>query len=108
MEDKITIKDVEEHSHLFSLAPPFLLERMAKRNSNIVSKFQSAIQSHIDSLTDEQRNKLHIILNSGVDELQALMHEAYMKTNKKQYHILANPKHKDFIKKNLDELRKLI
>ena len=108
MVEKITINDVEEYAHLFSLAPSFILERMAKKNSNIVHKFQSSIQSYIDSLTDEQRNKFEILLNSDIAELQALMHEAHRITNKKQYKILANPQHRDFIEKNLAELRKMI
>ena len=107
MDEKITYEDVLQHQHLFALAPPFILERMAKRNSNLVDKFRSNIQSHIDSLSDDQRTKLNIILNSDVDDLQAIMKEAYVKTNKKQYKILADPKYKDFIELNLNELRKL-
>lgn len=108
MVEKITISDVEEYSHLFSLAPSFILQRMAKKNSNIVDKFRPSIQSYIDSLTEEQKNKFHIILNTGIDELQALMAEAHRKTNKKQYKILADPQHRNFIEKNLAELRKMI
>ena len=107
-EDKITYSDVKEYEKLFTIIPPFLLERFAKKNSNIVDKFRSSIQSYIGSLTDEQRNKFEILLNSDIAELQALMHEAHRITNKKQYKILANPQHRDFIEKNLAELRKMI
>jgi hypothetical protein len=36
------------------------------------------------------------------------MMEAYKKSKKKQYKLLGNPKNKDFIKMNLDELKKLL
>lgn len=108
MDDKITYKDVLEYQHLFSLAPPFLLERMAKKNSNLVDKFKSNIQSHMDTLNDDQKNKLVVILNSDVEDLQRILGDAYAKTNKKQFRILANPKYRGFIEKNLTELRKMI
>ena len=108
MDEKITYKDVIEHQHLFALAPPFLLERMAKRNSNVVNKFRSNIQSELDNLDDAHRRKLNVILNSDVNDLQNLMNEAYLKTNKKQYKILANPKYGQFIELNLEELRKMV
>lgn len=108
MDEKITYEDVIEHQHLFALAPPFLLERMAKRNSNLVSKFRSNIQSELDKLDDAHRSKLNIILNSDVGDLQSLMNEAYLKTNKKQYKILANPDYRQFIELNLEELRKMV
>lgn len=107
MDEKITYEDVLEHQHLFALVPTFVLERMAKRNSNLVDKFRPNIISHMNSLSDNQRAKLDIILNSDVDDLQAIMKEAYAKTNKKQYRILADPKYRQFIELNLDELRKL-
>ena len=108
MVEKITIKDVEEYAHLFSLAPSFILERMAKKNSNIVHKFKSRVESFLTRLSPNQRNKLDIVLNSDIDELQAVMSEAYSKSNKKQYKILANPKYKPFVESNLDEVRKMI
>jgi hypothetical protein len=108
MDEKITCDDVLQYLHLFTLAPPFLLERMAKKNSNLVSKFKSKIESTINNMSDGELNKLNIILNMDIGDLQALMEEAYRKTNKKQFKILANPKYKDFIKLNLNELRKLI
>lgn len=106
--DKITYDDVLEYHHLFSLAPPFLLKGMAKKNSNLVEKFKSNIQSNIDSLSNHQKKKLELILISDIDYLQDIMKEAYRKTNKKQYKILANPQYRDFIEKNLAELRKMI
>lgn len=108
MTDKITYDDVMEYTHLFTIVPSFVLEMMARKNSNLVLKFKSTIQSHMANLTDDQKNKLDIILNSDIDELQFVMDEAYRKTGKKQFKILANPKYKDFIRHNLSEIKKLI
>lgn len=108
MSDKITYEDVKEYETLFMLAPSFLLERFAKRNSNIVSKFQSQIKSHLKNLNPDQQQKLDIILDSPVSELQAIMHDAYLKTGIKQYKILANPKYGEFIELNLNELKRII
>lgn len=108
MEDKISYDDLKEHEHLFTLAPSFVLKRMARKNSNLVVKFKSAIESHLNKLSDEQKSKLNVILNSEVEELQELLGQAYKRTKIKQYEILANPKYKEFIELNLNELRKLI
>ena len=106
--DKITYNDVVEYQHFFKLVPPFLLERMAKKNSNLVKKFESKVKSYLNNLSDNQQKKLDIMLTSDVGELQEVMGEAYEKTNKKQYKILANPSYKEFIELNLDEIRKMI
>ena len=108
MDDKISYKDLEDYQHLFTLAPAFVLKRMASKNSNLVGKFKSTIESHLHGLNEEQRIKLNIILKSDVDELQGLLREAYDKTNIKQYGILSNPKYREFIERNLDELRKMV
>jgi len=108
MEDKITYEDVKEYHYLFTMAPSFVLEMMARKNSNLVLKFKSTIQSYMGNLDDVQKNKLDIILNSDIDELQSVMDEAYRKTGKRQYQILANPKYKDFIQSNLSEIKDLI
>lgn len=108
MKEKITYEDLKEHEHLFLLAPSFILKGMAKRNSNLVIKFKSSIESHLNALTDEERSKLQAILNSDVDELQKLLRQAYIQTKMKQYEILSNPKNREFIELNLNELRKLI
>ena len=107
-DEKLSYMDVREYESLFKLAPPFLLERFAKKNSNIVLKFKSQILSHINNLSEEQKDKLDLILRTEIIELQALMNEAYLRTRIKQYKILANPKYKKFIEDNLNELRKLI
>ena len=108
MDDKITYEDIEEYAHLFTLAPAFILETMAKTNANLVSKFESSIKHHMDNLTPAQRDKLHIILDSDIDYLQEKMAEAFRKTRKKQYRVLSNPAHRAFIEKNLNEIRKML
>ena len=60
-EEKITYADVEEYQGLFTLAPSFLLETFAKRNTNLVLMFKSIIKSYMDSLTEIQKEKLDII-----------------------------------------------
>ena len=107
-QEKITYEDVREYEKLFTLAPSFVLERIARKNTNLVLKFEGAIQSYLGNLTDDQKNKLGIILNSDVDELQSIMKEAYRRSGKKQYRILANPKYKGFIEDNLDGIRNMI
>lgn len=107
-EDKITYSDVEEYEKFFSLIPSFLLERFAKKNTNLVLKFESKVRGFMGNLSDGQKKKLDLVLNSDVDELQSIMDEAYNISNKKQYKILANPKYKQFIEDNLNEIRKMV
>lgn len=108
MEDNLTYKDVKEYEHLLTLAPPFLLKRMAKKNSNLVSKFRPKVQSYLNSLDENHKKKLDILLVTDVDDLQELLGEAYSESNKKQYKILADPKNKEFIELNLNELREMV
>ena len=108
MDDKITYDDVKEYESIFKMAPSFLLVRFARKNTNFVSKFQSQIQSHLNSLNQDQMNKLDLILRTDVLTLQHIMHEAYLKSKIKQYKILANPKYRQFVESNLAELRKMI
>ena len=108
MDDKITYDDVKEYESIFKMAPSFLLERFARKNTNFVLKFQSQIQSHLNSLNQDQMNKLDLILRTDVLTLQHIMHEAYLKSKIKQYKILANPKYRQFVESNLAELRKMI
>ncbi|MBQ6100188.1 MAG: hypothetical protein IJL02_10070 [Methanobrevibacter sp.] len=107
-EEKITYSDVQQYEKLFSLTPSFLLERFAKKNTNLVLKFESKAKSFLSNLSDHQKKKLDIVLNSEIEDLQAVMQDAYSRTNKKQYKILANPKYKEFIELNIEEVRKMI
>jgi len=43
-----------------------------------------------------------------VDDLQEILKRAYLETKQEQLKILANPKAQPFIRKNLDELRKIL
>lgn len=105
---KLTYDDVKEYESLFTMAPSFILGSMIKRNSNLVSKFKSTVVSSLKNLDDKQKEKLEIILDSDVSELQNVMKVAYSKSKKKQYKLLADPKAKKFIELNLNEIRKLI
>ena len=108
MRDKITYEDIERYQKLFALAPAFLLERMAKKNSNLVLKFHSRIVKHLEKLTNHEREMLNIILNSDIDDLQKMMEDAYEKSNMKQYKILSNPTYREFVELNINELRKIL
>ncbi|WP_405305373.1 hypothetical protein [Methanobrevibacter sp.] len=104
----ITYKDVNEYEKFFNLTPPFLLERFAKKNTNLVLKFESKVKIYMDNLNDHQKKKLEFLLSSNIDDLQRVMDDAYRRYGKKQYKILANPKYKEFIKINLNEVSKMI
>lgn len=107
-DDKLSYRDVREYEDLFKLAPTFLLEAFARKNLNIVLKFKSQILSHLSRLDEEQMEKLDLMLRTDIEELQLIMKEAYLKTRIKQYKILANPKYREFIENNLNELRKIL
>ena len=107
-EIQLSYEDVKEYEKMFTLTPPFLLERFAKKKTNLVSKFESKVKSFLAGLNDNKKKKLEIVLNSDIDELQAVMAEAHEISGKKQYKILANPKYKEFIELNLNEVRKIV
>lgn len=107
-DDRISYRDVREYEDLFNLAPAFILEMFAKKNTNIVLKFQSQIMNHISNLDEVQKKKLDLILMTDIAELQSIMMETYKKTKMKQYKVLANPKYREFIEKNFNELRKMV
>ena len=108
MSDKITYEDIEEYGSLFSMAPSFLLEGFARKNTNIVLKFKPTIQARLDNMTEAQSHKLDLILNMAIEDIQVLMNQAYQRTNIKQYKILSNPKYRQFIEDNLNEIRKMM
>jgi len=107
-EEKLTYEDVRAYEKLFTMTPSFILSTMIRRNTNLVEKFKSQVVKFIGNLNEKQEKQLDLILNSDIDNLQVLMMEAYKKSKKKQYKLLGNPKNKDFIKMNLDELKKLL
>ena len=106
MDEKITLEDILPYQRYVSKVPAFALKRMARRKSNLVSKFESQIKSRLGNMSHHQRHLLNIALNSEVSDLQNLMGEAFKKTGKKQFKILADSKNAEFIRKNLDELEK--
>lgn len=108
MSDKLTCDDVVKYEHVVSKVPSFLLGRMAKRNSNLVGKFESQIKPRLENISGERKRLLDIILSSDVAELQQVMAEAHQRTGKKQFKILSESKHAGFIERNLDEVRKLL
>ena len=65
--EKITYDDVQEFEKFFKLVPSFLLERYAKKNTNIVLKFKSKVQSFIDNLDDEHKKMFDKLLEYGSD-----------------------------------------
>ena len=107
-DETLTYEDIKAYESLFTKTPSLVLSAMAKRKTNLVSKFDSQIKSRLSNLNDSQKAKLELILNSDVDDLQNLLAIAYEKSNKKQYKILADPKNKEFIKLNLDEFKKIV
>ena len=108
MSDKISYEDIKPYEELFTATPAFFFFFFAKRKTNFVLKFKSKVESFLDGLDDNQKKKLDIVLNSDTDELQAVMADAYEKTNIKQYKILANPKYKEFIQININEIENMI
>lgn len=105
---EITYEDVEEYEKLFKVIPSFLLEGFAKKNTNLVVKFESKVKSFLNNLNDDQKHKLNIVLNSEVEELQSILDDAHSRNNLKQYEILSNPDYKEFIETNLNEVRRLM
>ena len=105
---ELTCDDVLEYQDLLKLAPLFILKRMARKRSNLVKKFESQVKDYIENMDSRHQEKLHILLNSNIDDLQTLIDEAYRKTNNKQFKILADSKNKEFININIEELKKLV
>ena len=108
MDEKITLEDILPYQGYVSKVPAFALKRMAKRKSNLVSKFESQIKSRLGNMSQHQRHRLDVAINSEVSDLQKVMDEAFEKTGKKQFKILADSKNEEFIRKNLDELEKIL
>lgn len=107
-DEKITYDDIKEYEHLFTIAPPLILELMIKRNVNLVDKFHSAIVKYLNELTPQQKQKLNQVLSTDTESLQKLMFLAYKKTGKKQYYILANPANRNFVEMNINGIKELV
>ncbi len=107
-EDKITYEDIQRYEFVLAKVPSLLLGTMIRRNSNLISKFESQIVPRLKSLNETQRKHMDIVLNSEVSEIQELLREAYEKSGKKQYKQLSEEKAAKFIESNLSELKKIV
>lgn len=107
-EIKITEDDVIELMDSFTKVPSFILKGLVSGNVNIVKSFQGQIESDKDELSPIEISKIRVVLETPVPELQNILHRAYLKTNKKQLKILADPSAGPFIEKNLGELEVLL
>lgn len=105
---EITHKDVIEMMDIFTHVPPLLLKLVIKRNSNVVRSFQDRIEDYKTTLSTEDLKKIGIITKMQVEELQEILKDAYHETQQVQLNILADPKAKPFITRNLQELAKII
>jgi hypothetical protein len=75
---------------------------------NAVKSFESQIEDYKNQLTDEDRLKLSKIIEIPIPELQILLDKIYLKTNYKQFRILANSKAESFLTLNMGELKKVL
>ncbi len=93
------------YESLFTLVLSFMLRSMIKRRTNLAEKFNSQVVS-ISNLEPYEKGKLEIILDSDVEDLQEVLNQAYDKTYKKQFKLLADPNAREFITLNLDYIKK--
>lgn len=107
-EVKITEDDVIELMDSFTKVPSFILKGLVSGNVNVVKSFQSQIESDKNKLSVHEISKIRVVLETPIPELQNILHRAYLKTNKKQLKILADPYAEPFIEKNLRELEILL
>ena len=105
---EISEDDVLELMDQFTRVPPLVLKMVIRGNSNVVKNFHSQIEEYKNTLTPEEILKIRKVLDMPVDELQDILNRAYQKTKQQQLIILADPKAQPFIKKNLQELGKII
>ncbi|MGB7968224.1 MAG: hypothetical protein WCF28_01485 [Methanobacterium sp.] len=104
----ITEEDVVGLMDNFTKVPSFILKRMVSRNLNVVKSFENQIEAYKYQLTDMELLKIEKVMNMPVPELQIILYNAYMSTNKKQLQILADSNAVPFIEKNLNELEKVL
>jgi len=107
-EIKISEKDVIEIMDVFTQVPPFMLRLVVSRNSNVVKSFQGQVEDYKNRLSEEGLAKIKKVLEMSVDELQEILKKAYAETHQEQLKILADPKAKPFITKNLAEVKKVL
>jgi D-arabinose 1-dehydrogenase-like Zn-dependent alcohol dehydrogenase len=107
-EIEITEEDVIGLMDQFTQVPPLLLKMVVSGNSNVVNSFQGQIEEYKDTLSPEEMAKIKKVLEMPVEDLQEILKRAYLETKQEQLKILADPKAQPFIRKNLDELRKIL
>ncbi len=107
-ETEITDEDVIQLMDQFTKVPPLLLKMVVSGNSNVVRSFQGRIEDYRDSLSPEEMAKIKKVLEMPVEDLQEILNRAYLKTHQEQLKILADPKAQPFIRKNLQELGKIL
>jgi hypothetical protein len=108
LELEINEDDIEGLLSIFEKVPPFVLKIAVNRNMNAVKSFESKIEDYKCQLTDRDWLKISKILEIPIPELQLLLDKVYLKTNYKQFRILANPKAESFLILNLGELKKVL
>lgn len=104
----ITEEDVLDLMDQFTKVPPLLLKIVVSGNSNVVKSFQNLIEDYKDRLSPEEKLKIKKVIEMPVEELQKILGKAYFENQQLQLKILADPKARPFITKNLQELGKII
>lgn len=104
----VTERDVFELMDLFTRVPVILLKGAIKGNMNAVKRFEDQIISYKSRLTPEEMEKIKVVTEMPVTELQDILYGAYQKTGKKQLKVLADPKAQKFIEMNLNELKMVL
>ena len=105
---EITEQDVLQFMDQFTRVPPLLLKIVVSGNSNVITSFRGRIEDYKNNLSEEDMLKIRKVMDMPTEELQEILKSAYYQTNQEQLKILADPKAKPFIEKNLRELRKIL
>lgn len=104
----ITDEDITQLLDKFPEIPsiPSLVLKMAvRRNLNVIKTFQDQIDDYENRLSTEEMDIIKKVIDMPIDDIMEILDRAYKKTNIKQLKILADPKAKPFIEKNLPELK---
>ena len=107
-QENITEEDVLEVMDLFFKVPVILLKIAISNNMNAVRKFEDQIVSYKDKLSLKDIEKIELVTEMPVDKIQEILLNVYIKTGKKQFKLLSDPKAQKFISINLKELKKVL
>lgn len=105
---EVTEEDVIGLMDQFTKVPPLLLKMVVSGNSNVVNSFQGQIEGYKDKLSPEEMGKIKKVLGMPVEDLQEILKRAYLETKQEQLKILADPKAKPFLEKNLHALDRIL